>query len=65
MPDERPIGRRELSQMVKVNAAALLECTDLEQLLGTELHGEICNDYELMEFVEKRRDAIAKRVRNL
>lgn len=66
MPEtERRIGKRKLSSMVKANAAALLECMELDALLGDELHDQICNDHDLLEFVEQRRNAIAKRVRNL
>lgn len=59
------IGKRELSQRIKHEIAALVESFDLDQTLGTGLYEQICTDPFLVQFAERRRDAIAARIRKL
>lgn len=56
------MNKREMSVYIKQQAAALLRAMDLDQLLGTKVLEEICDDEEMMEWCEQVRDRIADRV---
>lgn len=57
--------KNQLSKAVKDGAAGIVQALDIAQLLGDDIANEIIDSEELSDFVEKKRDALAARIRNL
>lgn len=55
--------KTQIKKMVRGGAAGIVECQDLNALLGTENHNQICDDHELMAYAEEEQRRVAERIR--
>lgn len=59
------MNKRDMSRFVKKQLAGLIGAMDLDELLGTEVYEQNCDNLDLMEHAEKVRDAVARNVERM